>query len=292
MAKPKSAEAGAEKVKPSVIDTPTKKNTVKSVYKGTLTFGFVTIPVKAFKSADIDAIERHIYHSATCLKRIRENTKVVCSGCNAEVDKTQTVKGVEINGKVVIVTDEQMASCHTGDEDSPKIAIKEFVPADTIDPTYYASTEFLTPNDGGSEAFAYFRRTIAEMNVVAIGKIQARGHEYEVAVRPYAADGMAISYLLAEYEVRSCNKWEHVETSSEMVEMFKTLVEGAMKPKFTPAEYDGTLLRQREMIKTLAAGGTVTAATADAPAAPAPDLMAAMKAMLADQKSKAAAGSK
>jgi DNA end-binding protein Ku len=295
MAKAKSAGSGAEKIKATVVDTPTKKNTVKSVYKGTLSFGLISIPVKAFKAAEADSIERHMYHSATCLNRIRENTKVVCSGCNAEVDSKLTVKGVEYDGKIVIVSDDDMASCYATPEAAPKINITEFVPSNGIDPIYYSSTEFLAPNDGGAEAFAYFRQILAEMDVVAIGSIQWRGHEYEVVIRPTLihADGLAVSYLFAEYEIRNCDKWQHVDTQSEMVEMFKTLVEGMMKPKFTPAEYDGTLRRQRDMIKTLAGGGKVAPVVVTGTPAASGDLMSQMKVMLEQQKAKkAAAGSK
>ena len=96
MAKAKAEKA--EKANPAV-ETPERMTTVRATFSGFMTaFGLMTVPVKSYKATDKDGIERHTYHSADCLSRIKQNTNVVCSGCGAEVDKAATVKGVEVDG--------------------------------------------------------------------------------------------------------------------------------------------------------------------------------------------------
>src|SRR5574337_1562876 len=185
MAKAKKAESNP------AVETPLKQTTAKAVWTGFLSaFGLMSIPVKSYKATDTDEIERHTYHSATCLNRMKQNGKMVCSGCNAEVDKASPVKGVEVNGKIVIVTDDEINAQKPQSE--KKLEVFEFVPAESIDVTYYESSEYLAAGDGGSTPFATFREALALSGRVAIGRVVSRGHEYYVAIRPFGQHGLVM----------------------------------------------------------------------------------------------------
>jgi len=296
MAKAKKAdsEPKAPKSNPAV-ETPLKQITAKATWSGFLSaFSLMSIPVKSYKATDTDKIERHSFHSAACLNRIQQNTKVVCSGCGVEVDKDQTVKGVEVDGKVVLVCDEEMKAHQPAKDDV--LEISEYVPQDAINPKYYESSEYLACSAEGTslkQIFANFRGGLVRTNRVAIGRIINRGHQYSVAIRPEGQHGLIMSYLFAEYEVRDCNKWEAL-VEDDGAEIFAGLMESSdsAKDKFTPAPYDPVLAAQRKMIAKKAAGETVEAPkAAEAPKAQ-PDVMAAMKEMLKQAKAKKAAAGK
>jgi len=171
MAKAKKAdsEPKAPKSNPAV-ETPLKQITAKATWSGFLSaFSLMSIPVKSYKATDTDKIERHSFHSAACLNRIQQNTKVVCSGCGVEVDKDQTVKGVEVDGKVVLVCDEEMKAHQPAKDDV--LEISEYVPQDAINPKYYESSEYLACSAEGTslkQIFANFRGGLVRTNRVAI----------------------------------------------------------------------------------------------------------------------------
>jgi DNA end-binding protein Ku len=294
MAKAKSAGSGAEKPKSNpAIDTPIKKTASKAVWSGFITaFGIMTIPAKAYKACDEDSISRNMYHSTDCMNRLKQQA-MKCSGCGQEVAEANAIKAVTVNDKIVVITDEEMAAQRPASEE--KLAIFEFVPADTIDVTYYASSEYLAAGDGGAEAFANFRAGLALSGRVAIGRMVQRGHEFYVAIRPFGQHGLVMSYLFAEYEVRSCDKWAtNIDVKMSDVEVFAQLMSETeyAKDKFTPAPYDSFLRNVRTMIAKKAAGETVETVKAEEAPQGGMDMMAAMKEMLKNAKSKGKAAGK
>lgn len=275
---------------PEILRTPEKKNASKSVWKGYISaFGVMLIPAAAYKATDEDKIERHMYHSAECLNPLSQG-KMNCSGCGASgVDKSAAVKGVEINGKIVLLTDEEMESQKPASDKVLKIT--EFVPVDAVDPTYYASSEYLAAGEGGEKAFATFQQALASKNRVAIGTFVSKGHQYTVAIRAKGQYGLVMSYLYAEHEVRNCGKWKSVATNPDEVALCEQLMTETeyAKDAFTAAAYDPFIAKTRKMIADKANGTAAAAPTVcDEPKQGTDDLLSSLKLMLEQQKSKAA----
>lgn len=291
-ATPKEPKAPkAEKPNPAIV-TPEKGVTAKAVWTGYLSaFGLMTIPVKSYKAADTDKIERNMYHSATCVNKLKYQS-MICSGCNAEVAKGQEVYGVTVEGKVILVSDDEMNAQKPANEES--LNVLEFVPVESINVIYYESSEYLACGDTTTqlqEVFANFRDGLKLSGRVAIGRIVSRGHEYYVAIRPYS-NGLVMSYLFAEYEVRECTKWTAVASNPSHAQTFAQLMsesEDYSKDVFTPASYDSYLKNVRNMIAKKAAGETVECPKPQEAPKAATDLMAALQATLNQAKKKAAA---
>lgn len=277
----------------SVLGEPSKGHCSRSSAKFIIqAFGVMNIPAASYKATDNDKIDSHMYHNATCAaegKRLKQEYNCEC-GTKVENAKTNSVKGVEVNGKVVILTQAEIDAQKPISDKVLKIT--GFVPQDAIDVIYYESTDYLAADKGGEKGFATLQAGLAQTGRVAIGTFVSRGHQYSVAIRPQGQHGLVMSYLFAEYEVRECGKWKPVAVNPAEVELVKQLMTETelAKDKFEAAAYDPYLRNTRNLIAKKAAGATVDPVVCeDAPAGSTDDLLNSLQAML-NQKKAAAAG--
>jgi DNA end-binding protein Ku len=280
----------------SVLSEPAKGHCSRSSAKFIIqAFGVMNIPAASYKATDADKIESHMYHNAKCAsekKRLKQEYKCEC-GEKVENAKTNSVKGVEVGDKIVLLTQAELDAQKPINDKVLKIT--SFVPAESINPIYYESSEYLAADKGGEKGFATLQQALANKDRVAIGTFVSRGHQYSVAIRAYGQYGLVMSYLFAEYEVRECGKWKPVATVQAEVALCETLMTETelAKDTFTAAAYDPFLRNCRNLIAKKAAGETVNPVECEAaPAGGTDDLFNALNEMLNQQKAKAAAGSK
>jgi DNA end-binding protein Ku len=215
--------------------------------------------VKTCKAVDTEKFERHMYHSAECKHRA-ERGDMVCSGCGAKgLNEYNVVKGVELDGEVILISDEELAALVPQNEKTMRIT--EFVDGTEIDPIYLEETEFLYPQEekkskAAQLTFAVLGDTLRGTGKVAKGVRVKRGKEQYFVVRPYGANGLTINMLHAEYEVRDASSlWLAVEAPREMVEMMMALIETPELTKpFTPAKRDQYLANANKLVADKRAG--------------------------------------
>jgi len=247
------------------------------------------VAVKTCKAIDDEKFERHMYHSAECLNPVKQGA-MKCSGCNAEgLNQYNTVKGVERDGEVILISDEELAALIPQNEKT--IRITEYVEATEIDPIYFESTEFLYPEDDKSKAaamtFTALSNMLRETGWVAKGIRVQRGKQQEFVVRPYGARGLSINIIRAEFEVRDASGlWDAVEVPSEVTEMFKTVAE-ADKKAFTPAKRDQSLANANKLVADKKAGIKSECPTPEPEQKGTDELLAALKATLNARAAKA-----
>jgi len=280
----------------SNLTEPTKGHCSRSSAKFIIqAFGVLNIPAASYKATDSDKIESHMYHNAVCAadkKRLKQKYECEC-GVVVENAKTNSVKGIEVGDKIVILTQAEIDAQKPINDKVLKIT--EFVPADSINPIYYESSDYLAADKGGEKGFATLQAGLAQTGRIAIGTFVSRGHQYTVAIRAYGQYGLVMSYLFAEYEVRECGKWKPVATVQAEVELCKQLMTETelAKETFTAAAYDPFLRNTRNLIAKKAAGATVDAVECEAaPAGSTDDMFNALQNMLNQVKAKAAAGGK
>jgi DNA end-binding protein Ku len=321
----KAAEPKAPKAaKPNpVVTTPEKQTTKTSTWKGTLSIGLITFPVKSYKAASSDKIERNMYHgmravlvdgkpvlvdeivdgkptgnkvpkTEICMGRLKQSA-MKCEACNVEVPRGQESYGVTVDDRTFLISDEEMDAQKPAKDDL--LSVTEFVSADSIEPIYYESTEYLCSNAESVQlqvAYASFRDGLKVNNRIAIGRLVSRGHEYYVAIRPHF-NGLVMSFLFAEYEIRNCDKNITVDSNPAYVKMFDELMNESdyAKDKFTAAPYDSYLKNVRSMIVKKVAGETPESPKQAGVPAAVPDMVASLQAMLtAAKKAKAARAGK
>jgi DNA end-binding protein Ku len=98
-----------------------------------------------------------------------------------DLDADDTVRGYEIaEDKFVIVTDEELE--RLAPEKTRDIDLKQFVPADSIPPTYFERGYFLVPAAGAQKAYKLLAGTMEKSELAGIATFVMRGKEYLIAI--------------------------------------------------------------------------------------------------------------
>ncbi len=107
-----------------------------SVWKGYLTFGLVSIPIRLFSAARSERISLNQLHKV-CHTRIK--MPLFCPTCNRQVERSEIVKGYEHEkDQYVLFNEEELDKIEP--DSGRTMEILEFVKLDEVDPLYYASS--------------------------------------------------------------------------------------------------------------------------------------------------------
>lgn len=209
----------------------------RPLWKGAISFGMVSIPIKLYTATEDKDVRFNMLHK-TDLKRVRQ--KLFCEEEDIEVDrKNDVVKGYEISpGRYVVMEDEDfekvnVPSTHT-------IDIKSFVSLQDIDPILYQKTYFLEPEDVGMKPFALLMAALRATNRVAIAKVTLRQKEQLCTLRLYE-DTIALETMFYADEIRSTRDLsvpgENVEVTQRDLDMARSLVEMLTEDEFDLSQY-------------------------------------------------------
>ena len=174
---------------------------MRSIWKGSISFGLVNVPVKVYSATEDHDIKFHQVH-AKDNGRIRY--KRVCEVCGEVVEYRDIAKAYESDdGQMVVITDEDIATLP--EERSREIEVVEFVPAGDIDPMMYNNSYFLEPDGKSSKSYVLLAKTLAETDRVAIVHFALRNKTRLAALRVKdfsKRDVMVIHTLLWPDEIR------------------------------------------------------------------------------------------
>jgi DNA end-binding protein Ku len=208
---------------------------MRPIWKGHLTFGLVTIPVKLYTATDSKDIRFRLLHKS-CMNPIQN--KRYCSYHEQIVDWNDVVRAYEYaKGKFVPLTDEELDNVPL--ETAGTVSVNAFVNLADIDPIYYDKSYYLAPDEGGQKAFRLLHDTLGEAAKVAVGKVVIREKEHLVSVRP--SDGaLVMSTLYYADEVRPVEDIPEFPVQAKVhpneKKMALQLIEG-LAAEFHPAEY-------------------------------------------------------
>ena len=260
-----------------------------TVWKGYITFGLITIPVRLYAAARTERVGFNQIHEP-CGSRIKQQT--FCPRCDRTVERSELVKGYEIEkDRYVIVNDEEIKGIAPASSDNMEIV--EFVKAEGIDPIYFDASYFMVPEDAGKKAYHLLLETMQKSGYSAVAKITMHQREYTVIVRPHA-DGLLLHTMFYPEEVREVPEFrrdESVNVKPQEVALAEKLVEG-LAADFDPSkyhdEYQGRLM---QMIEAKREGQKVET-IAPKKRAPVIDLMQALQKSLGELPKKHAATAK
>jgi len=152
---------------------------MRSIWKGSVSFGLVSIPVRLYVATEDRDLQFHLLHSE-CHTRV--SYRRYCPACEEEVPKEELVRGYEFEpGQYVVLTDEEIAGA-TGQMER-SIAIEDFVDLREIDPIYYQKTYYLEPREGGNKPYALLCQAMEQAGKVAVGSMALRRKPHLVALR-------------------------------------------------------------------------------------------------------------
>jgi non-homologous end joining protein Ku len=127
-----------------------------SAWKGFITFGLISIPVKLYPAARSARVGLHQLHSV-CKTRLRQ--PLFCPACNRIVDRSEVVKGYEYeDGKYVLIDPEEIKKITP--ESARAMEILAFVKQSEIDPLFFDSSYFIVPDDQGKKAYKLLLKTM------------------------------------------------------------------------------------------------------------------------------------
>jgi DNA end-binding protein Ku len=252
----------------------------RSLSRGTLSFGLVTVPIQLYSASESSAaISFNLLH-AKCNSRLKQ--QYICPKDDEIVPRTDMVKGYEFaKDQYVVFSEEELKAM--AEESSRTIEITEFVPASKVDPIYFEGAYYVGPDKGGERAYALLAAAMRQTGRSALAKWAARGKMYLVMVRA-VEKGLVMQVLHYADEVRPISEVPIGDTAVKEAELKLAvqLVEQIAAEEFRPDQYeDGVRKRYLEAIQRKVEGQEVAAAPAEEQPAQIIDLMEALKASLA-----------
>ena len=150
-----------------------------TVWKGFLSFGLVSFPVRLFSAARADHIHFHMLHRKD-LSRIKEVW--FCAEENKPVDRSDIVKGYETSkGEYVVVEDEELKKIAPATASTMEIL--QFVREKEVDPIYFETSYYMAPDETVSKPYKLLYHALTESEYSAIAKVTMHGREHTVLIR-------------------------------------------------------------------------------------------------------------
>jgi len=255
-----------------------------SVWSGYLTFGLISMPVRLFSGARPEHISFHMLHRPD---NTRIKQQLWCPHDERVVERSEIVKGYEYRkGEYVIIEPEEIKKIEP--RTAKAMEILEFVKADEVDPIYFESSYYVTPEEAGRRPYALLCKALEESQYVAIAKLTMHNREYTVFLRPYKG-GMMLHTMYYKEEVRDLDNFGRpdVELKDAEVKVAHQLIE-ALAGEWDPEKYHDSFEENlKTLIKARLEGEEVTPVEKPKKMAPVVDLMAALKESLANVPKKA-----
>jgi len=249
---------------------------MRSIWKGAISFGLVTIPVKLYSATEQRDVAFHQVHR-TDGGRVRYRR--VCQVCGEEVAYGDIAKGYELpTGEMVVLTDEDFADLPL--TTSRRIDVLQFTPMDQVDPIYFAKSYYLEPDGQGTKPYVLLRNALEESGQVAVVKVALRSRESLATLR--VADGVfVLETMLWPDEVRAPAfpfLDENIDVRPQELAMASSLIE-TMAADFDPSEYTDAYREALQAVIDAKAEGRDVVQPEEMKAEPAAtDLLAALRA--------------
>ena len=249
-----------------------------SVWKGYLTFGLISVPVRLFSAARTEHISLNQLHKE-CKTRVKQ--PLYCPTHQRIVERSEIVKGYEYEkGQYVLVEDEEIKKIAPPSASS--MEIQEFVNADDVDPLYLDASYYMVPEDAGRKAYQLLVKTMEESGRAAIAKLCMHQREYVVLVRP-RDHGLTLHTMYFADEVRALPEYGEkgeVKVKPEEVKLAKQLVD-SLAGEFDPKKYHDEYKERLKALLDAKLAGQEVAVAAQPQLAPVIDMMEALKKSLA-----------
>jgi len=207
---------------------------VRAIWKGAVSFGLVSIPVKLYTATEEKDVSFHQVHREDG-GRIRY--KRVCQIDGEEVAYADIAKGYELpSGETVVLTDEDFADLPL--TSSRVVDVLSFVPLEQVDPIYFAKSYYLEPEKNATKPYVLLRDALEQADSVALVKVAIRTREALATLR--VRDGvLVLETMVWPDEVRTPDFGfldEDVTVRPQELAMAQSLIE-SMTAEFDPDQY-------------------------------------------------------
>jgi DNA end-binding protein Ku len=255
-----------------------------TVWKGHLTFGLISIPVRLFAAARGERISFNQLHNV-CHSRLKQ--PLFCPVCNRNVERSEIVKGYEYEkDQYVLFNEEELDKIEPAS--ARVMEILEFVKLDEVDPVYFDSSYYVTPDEPGLKAYTLLMKAMQETGYGAVAKITMHQREHIVVIRP-GSKNLTLHTMFYSNEIRAAEAipTDKTEVKDQEKKLAEQLIE-SLATHFQPDKYRDVYSDSVRAMIAAKLQGQEVAATPQPHLAPVIDLMEALKKSLAEKQPPAA----
>ena len=258
----------------------------RSLWKGSLNFGLVNVPVALFSGVrDTDLHFRQLHakdHTPVEIHRF-------CADEDVEVPYDEIANGYENDGDdLILLTDAELAAA--APRKTRTIDIEAFVDVEDVDPIFFDHPYVLTPagdSEGTLRAYRLLTEVMSRTERAALGRFVLRTKEYLVLIRE-RDDRLTLTTLRFHDEVRPTKDvpkpTKKDKPAKKEVDQAVALIEALACP-WDPSRYEDTFQKRlKKIVKEKAKGKTIEVPEAEPQPSPVPDLMAALEKTLEEVK--------
>ncbi|MDP9047905.1 MAG: Ku protein [Bacteroidota bacterium] len=193
---------------------------MRSIWKGSLGFGLVSIPVKLYSavqtsSLDFDMLDSRD-HARIRYQRVNENT-------HKEVPYDNIVKGYKLNDDYVIMDDNDFADA--APEKSKVIEIESFVDIVDVNPMYYETSYYTEPDTKNNKAYALLIQALIKSNKAGLARFVLRSTESLCIIHP-VENVLVVTRIRFGQQIRNTEdlKVPDIEVSKKELDMGLALI--------------------------------------------------------------------
>jgi DNA end-binding protein Ku len=261
-----------------------------STWKGFITFGLISVPIRLFSAARYSHIRFHEVHRK-CGNRVHQ--QLYCPYDEEVVPRDEIVMGYETDeGKMVIIDPQELKAL--APQSSTEMEISQFVHLDEVDPIYFETSYFSVPEEAGRRAYGLILNTMEQMKIAAIAKVTMHQRDRTVIMRPYE-HGLTLHTLYYPneiHEVPGYGKETSKSQNRQELSLAEQFAKSLIKP-FQPEKFhDDYQQSVRELIESKSKGKKLPEIQKAKKLAPVIDLATALRNSLANKKSANAAAAK
>ena len=254
----------------------------RAMWTGAISFGMVTVPVKLYSALNRKSVR---FHQLSGRTGVRIAQRRVDPQSGDEVPYEDVVKGFEIApDRYVVIEPGELETLQP--KKTKTIEIEDFVELSQIDPVFYDHPYYLAPGPGGAKPYRLLLEAMRETGKVAIARVVIRSKEQLVAIRPMG-EVLGMATMIFADEILPAERLDEISEAAEVtttkreLDIAKQLVD-SLAGEFEPDKYSDTYREEvLALIERKAQGEEIAVQPVlEEVAAPAPDLMSALKASL------------
>jgi DNA end-binding protein Ku len=252
-----------------------------SVWKGSISFGLVSVPIKLFAAARYSHISFHEVHRE-CGHRVQQ--QLYCPYDKRVVSRDEIVMGYEVDeDKMVIVDREELKKLQPASSSSMEIL--QFVELSDVDPIFFETSYFSVPEEAGRRGYTLLLETMEELKVAALAQVTMHQRERTVILRPYQ-HGLTLHTLYYPNEIHDVagyGKNNATNLKKPEIALAEQFAKGLVAP-FQPEKFhDEYQERVKKLIESKEKGTAAPKPEKQTRLAPVVDLMTALKQSIANK---------
>jgi DNA end-binding protein Ku len=228
----------------------------RAIWKGAVSFGLVSVPVKLYAATESHDISFRQVHAKDG-GRIKYQR--ICSIDGEEVPYSDIAKGYEADdGQMVILDDDDFAELPASS--SREISVEKFVPREQIEPMWLEKSYYLEPDKAAAKPYALLREALKEADRVAVVTVSLRTR-MTTAVLRVRDDVIVMQTMMWPDEIRKPDfaglDAADMDVKSQELQMARMLVE-TLAGDYDPDEYEDDYQEALEaLVKAKLEGGEV-----------------------------------